>query len=254
MNMLKSITDIGRNRRFTLIELIVSMAVLAVIMAVLFRLFGTAQGLWTTTTASTRVYENARVAMELIQRDFECAVASSEPGREIPFYYTGAGSMVTMVSASNLAASDAESKLCEITYSVTGTAALSGRPEHFTLYRRSVDDSTSAGGWDFYGDFSKTWASNWVATPANPPWQAVIGGVESIKINCFRADGTAFLATQPTELPAYVQIRLTLFDEQLAPAGIRTALKYTPAADNDPWERKVEQTKRTFIKVLTLGQ
>ncbi|OPZ30402.1 MAG: hypothetical protein BWZ02_00787 [Lentisphaerae bacterium ADurb.BinA184] len=73
---------------FTLVEVLVAMAVLAVMMLMLFRLFAAAQNVWSLSAASMRIYENARVATELMERDLQCVliVDSIYNPDDVPFY------------------------------------------------------------------------------------------------------------------------------------------------------------------------
>ena len=54
---------------FTLLELLVSMGVFAILMLALMQFFSSAQTIWTTSNAKTDMYENAKIAMNLIAAD-----------------------------------------------------------------------------------------------------------------------------------------------------------------------------------------
>ncbi len=217
---------------FTMIELLVAMGVLALLMLMLVQFFGGAQTVWTQTATNTRVYENARVALELIQRDLECAIASNLPGREIPFYggdYSGGTPPETVfVAATTLPGTGAKSKLCEIRYYVVGNI----------LMRQCINDS-AAGSWNFFGN-TANWQNN-----GNTGDEIVSGIVNNgVQLRCFDATGTAITGSVNV-LPAYIQISVTVFDEKLT--DLSTEL-------GTAWQERVDQSKRTFTKILTLGQ
>lgn len=227
-----------RSSRFTLVELLVAMAVLSILMLMTFQFLDSAQRAWSLTNANTRVYENARIAIDLIGRDLDNAVASDTWLEEIPVFYDATDRLPVFVAASSLVPDNARSKLCEISYWVTDSSPGPGF-EPYTLYRAAIDD-TDAANWDFFREIT----DGWVDTPAHAdrPWQPVIGGVESLEIRCFQ--GGAEMATDNhLQLPDYVQIVVTVFDENVAnlePDTLRN--------------QRIQNTRRTFSKILFLGQ
>ena len=56
-------------RCFTLLELMVSMGVFAILMLALMQFFSSAQNIWTASNTKTELYENAKIAMNLIATD-----------------------------------------------------------------------------------------------------------------------------------------------------------------------------------------
>ena len=62
-----------KRKGFTLLELLVAMAVFSMMMTVLMQFFGSAQKVSKRTGDRTRDFENGRVAMELISRDLRSA-------------------------------------------------------------------------------------------------------------------------------------------------------------------------------------
>jgi len=227
----------ARRHHFTLVELLVAMSVLVVLMFMLFRFFGAAQTAWTTTSANTRVYENARVAMELISRDLRTAVVSDQAGLQIPFYYDAATDRVTCVTPTTVGTDSIDSKLCEVSYFTTDGTAVDPI-EKYALYRRAVSDANT--GWDFLGATDAAWATSATDAAAQP----VIAGVESLSIRCFTSAGAELTTGSGTSLPQYCQITMTVFDERLA--ELATELGGTG------WQNKVDASKRTFTKIVFL--
>lgn len=106
---------------FTLIEIIAAMAVFLIIMLILISFFVSAQSIWNLTRQKNSMYENARVALDLIGRDLQCLYYEQE---KIPFFHHPGSSAIDndtealyFVSATNcLPCYDNNAKLCEIAY------------------------------------------------------------------------------------------------------------------------------------------
>ena len=64
-------------RGFTLIELLASMAILAMITSILFAVFGQVSKAWTQGESRTEAFSSARLALDLIGRELETAIVSS---------------------------------------------------------------------------------------------------------------------------------------------------------------------------------
>lgn len=211
-----------RHAPFTLIEITVAMGILVLLMLMLFQFLAGAQNAWSLSQSNTRIYENARIGMELLQRELKTAVASNRAGRKIPFAVTNNGELEAMVTATNL--STQNSKLCEVSYELSDNV----------LYRTGIEEGSP--NWDFYGDTGNAW-TNLTGSSGLP----VIRGVENFSVTCYNASGNLLTPNIYTTLPAFVQISLTLFDEDLMdmPDNVRDAKK--------------EQTMRTFTKTVFLG-
>lgn len=211
---------------FTLIELLVAMGVFTIIMLIVFQMLASSQRVWSLTETNTRIYENARIALDIITRDLQCAVASNRHEGEIPFW-TGdsSGDKLAFVSAVPTTSS-AKSKLAEV--------ILHHDTTNDTFDRSVVFDHTSTSGensdWDFYGTTSGT---DWFT----PDRRTVIRGVDDLYFVCYEADGTVLANGTHNELPAAVYVSITLFDPKLdsnAPDAVR------------------DKTKRTFTKMIYL--
>ena len=198
-----------RTNQFTLVELLAAMGILVVMMLFIFQFINAAETAWSQTGSNTRVYENARVAFDLISRDLKSAIASDIPGREIPF----STSPVAFVSATNLTGnSNTKSKLCEIRYNLNSN----------TLKRQCVNDQNA--GWDFYGKTGSSWI------PPGTGGDEIIKGVDDFNMTAHWNGGKT-----PGTLPDYVEIELSLFDE------------------NKPEGADENESLRTFTKIVYLG-
>ena len=109
---------------FTLIELMAAMGVFAIIMLIMLSFFSSAQKAWTNCANRGQIYENARIAMDLISRDLQCAYYDKD---KIPFWNKGYTNYILanavynqealcFVSATNIAPDGCNSKICEIKY------------------------------------------------------------------------------------------------------------------------------------------
>ncbi|MEI6422677.1 MAG: prepilin-type N-terminal cleavage/methylation domain-containing protein, partial [Lentisphaerota bacterium] len=73
-------------KKFTLIELMAAMGVFAIIMLIMLTFFNSAQKAWTNCINRGQIYENARIAMDLIARDLQCVYYEKE---KVPFWHKG---------------------------------------------------------------------------------------------------------------------------------------------------------------------
>lgn len=64
-------STLHKQTHFTLIELIVSMAVLTILVLASFTLFTTTQNTWNITGSKQEIFENARIALDLISKDLD---------------------------------------------------------------------------------------------------------------------------------------------------------------------------------------
>ena len=76
-------------RRFTLIELMIAMAVLVIMMGFLFQFTISAQRLWSASNNNDILFDQAQLCFDLLEKDFKGAIVqdgTSNPGRGIPCY------------------------------------------------------------------------------------------------------------------------------------------------------------------------
>jgi prepilin-type N-terminal cleavage/methylation domain-containing protein len=238
---------------FTLVELLVAMAILALLMTVVLRFLSEAQSAWNLSGSSARIYENAQVAMELITRDLQSAVACGSEGQEVPFriwspdpdvWLDGTAPLADRRLLSFVAHTDtndgADADLCEVRYELyTGDDGNADHVKQRYYFRRTRDCNRNSSGnvnpdWDFFGDTTGAWAE----TTGNTAHR-VVSGVEALTFTCYGDSGAIAVpagGTNLTSLPRAILITLTLFDENLrdGPAELR------------------DKTRRTFTKLVFL--
>ena len=107
-----------RRARFTLIEIMVALAVFAVLMASLMQFFSSAQKIWTTSSSKTEMFENARLALDMITRDLQSTYYSDQHS---PFYVDYATNTLSMISYTNNIPTGATSRICLVQYHLNST-------------------------------------------------------------------------------------------------------------------------------------
>jgi type II secretory pathway pseudopilin PulG len=78
-----------KKKPFTLLELILAMGILTVIMVIMLSFFSAAQKAWMASSANAEIYENARVAMDLMTKDLQAALYNDDNSTQgiYPFWH-----------------------------------------------------------------------------------------------------------------------------------------------------------------------
>jgi len=106
-----------KNTQFTLLELILAMGILMVIMVIMLSFFSAAQKAWMTTSANSEIYENARVAMDLMTRDLQAALYNDEnSGKGIYPFWHEYPSRINFISSTTVGDSNDTSNIREVKY------------------------------------------------------------------------------------------------------------------------------------------
>lgn len=81
--------NIMTRRRFTLVEVLVAMTVFLAMSVVMMRLFNAARGVYSNATQRNQLYADARIALDLIARDLQCAMYNNEDSVQgiFPFWF-----------------------------------------------------------------------------------------------------------------------------------------------------------------------
>lgn len=226
-------------RKFTLVELIVAMALLSSIMLILFSFLASSQRTWSLSDSAVRIYQNSRTVFNIIERDLQCIVNSAVPNREIGLHVFGPtpadanDALHACFVASTEPPAGAYSRLCEITY--RHHIDPSDPMTQYNLTRQLVSDNDSAN-WDFLGQPAGWWLNN-NPNPDLAEFEKFAGGVAEFNMTFYTEDHTVFSADSDTVVrPARVVVDLVLFDE---------SLKNLPVAQRF-------KTQRSFTKVFYL--
>lgn len=255
-------------KTFTLVELMVSLFLFAGIMALLMQYFSSAQKVWMGSSAKSELFENARVALDLIENDLLCAYYSyGHDNTKIFFYPQGAQSQVGWAALRPAPPfKGGVSSICEVQYKRDPSTA--------RLLMNVVGDVLSTGSANSYWDVTTfdvavTSSSNPFTTlddsiydptessPDPDGWCEVIPYVADFNfVLKSKADATIpsdtganFLA-QANKLPYTVTVNLTLVDRDsvakfLAKGGSVSALGTTT-------DSLIVNAKRTFTRQVTI--
>lgn len=113
-------------RFFTLLELLVSMGVFAVLMLALMQFFTSAQGIWTRSNSRTDMFDSARLAMNMMAVDLQCLYYEDmHPATTKKFFHLDGSDSEWKLSFATLrsdnAASNASSNLVLVFYHYSAT-------------------------------------------------------------------------------------------------------------------------------------
>lgn len=259
-------------RFFSLIELITAMAIFSVLMVVMMKFFQEAQQAWTLSNQRAMVYDNARVAMDLITRDLQAAYYKKDV---TPFWHKGKTTFATWSEYSN--------------ESLAFIAATPMPQEHSTtpfnevIYQLYYTDVTNSNaGWlmrsvtgnksdattpntkhnypSNFGVSKDTAADAFTLDGAsNEAFEKVIPYVTNLNFECFKADGSVISTSDsaPTDFPFIVMVELTLLDKDSWNKWL--ALGATPNqavddSDTDPARSFRLERERTFTKMIFMGE
>lgn len=245
-----------RRHAFSLIELLIAMSILTVMVLILLQFLVSTQRLWSLNRTNIRIYENSRVAFEIIERDLRSAMTSTVTDKQVGFYInksynpaSAANSLMCTFVSSVENHDVANSRLCEISYKFhtqSGVTVTGATPGKFLFTRQMSCDDAPSGDWNFTGRPSN-WFKNTGTGAAD--FETVVDGVESIEINFYDENDSIYnsstsitTGTDPDsrgnmEIPYRVEVNLVLFEASMAdqPAQVRF------------------RTRRSFTKVIFLG-
>jgi type II secretory pathway component PulJ len=226
------IPDGARAARFTLVELMVALTILSMLMLLLAQYVVSTQRAMLMSEGMQRMYDDQRVALEIIERDLSAAVTSSLLGQEIGMYAADwtadDGDVIAMVThGTSLEGTGPE--LVEVNY----------RVENYQLKR--VEIGAGHPDWDFFGQTATT-SPPWVKqTHAN--YETVLyDGVADFRVRLAYvvnnvaqpvAPGTAVF-----RLPARAEVELVLFDTMQAKRSSEAR----------------ETTRRSFVRIISLNK
>ena len=269
---------------FTLIELVVTMAVFLVLVGIILNFYNTAFNATSSSAGNSMMFENARIAMDLITRDIQCIYYKKGA---IPFWHWAPvnpasppatwkryrNELLAFVSATDVPPNDeCISNLCEIKYQLYYST--NKTDENNGWLRRSVTGDKTRDGenkkWNFYYNFKVGYTTNSDApvssftanSNSSENYQKVIPYVTDLSFTCYKKDGTVIApdnttgndAEVLTEFPYSVHFSLSILDKNswgkwlsLFPDGSYPG--------NEPASAKTFRDKheRTFTKTIFIG-
>ena len=109
-------------RAFTLLELLIAMALLSVMMMMLMQMVFQTQRLWRLNNATNRMFEQSRLVFDVVEHDLRSAYSSNITGKTTGFYIGAPnpanalqGRLIVFVSTSD-PHQEAACDLCEVSY------------------------------------------------------------------------------------------------------------------------------------------
>ena len=260
---------------FTLLELIVSMAVFTLLMYTLLLFFDSAQKAWVQTSHRGAIYENTRVAFDLIERDIVSVFYEQD---RIPFWHKGVtdatwgnnrNEMLCFVSNTNTPPNgNCISKLCEIKYQLhyptdfndadIGWLMRSATGDHLVA---DIDhpDGVANTKWNFYDNFlvgmsgtGKTFTAN---TDSSDAFARVIPYVTNVIFTCYKLDGSEITpdtnssSSSCTGFPYAVRVDISMMSRNSYMKWIALSKGGAPNANTFRSENEI-----TFTKTFLIGE
>ena len=179
----------NNKKRFTILELIVSMSVLVIMMTIMMRFFSDAQKAWGASSGQAEIYDNGRIAMDLITSDLNAITYSTTRGAN--FLHPSSGN--ELIGFFSYLKGD----LSKIRYRICTSPG--GKYYYLT---RSLDT-------DKDNDFQPTADPNIVfANSDDDTFKRIIPNVVSLKFTCYDKDLKEI--TDPKQFPWYIKIDIGL--------------------------------------------
>ena len=208
----------GRNRRqpFTVVELVVTVAVLIIMMGILVRFVTQAQLAWNQSRTNVRMYEGARLFFDVIGRDLQSMVTSDEPGQQINYTVDGSELptdwFLAFVTVSGIGSKARDpSKLTEVGYSFANNEITRHMTRSGDGIQGYLDD------WDFSNAAASTWT-----IPGDPGTESsvIISGVRSVSVEVWSGSPLTIVddaSDDTTKTPSRVTVTLSFFDPKMEP-------------------------------------
>lgn len=238
---------IKRLYNYTLVELLAAMTVFTVLMLALMYFLSSAQKIWTDSGSKVTMFEDARIALNLIARDLQCAYYND--AYYGPFYCSDADSgyyrQIDLVAKLDEKPDPAcKTNLAEVTYLWDHATASST----FCSLKRGVIGDNS-GSWDFTTCDNTNWTTIFNSTYSSSSMIEVIPRVVDFKILPLKRDlsGGSVQSAGDKEFPYAVLISISLLDKN-------SYKKWHDALGSTDFNHDlVKNNKRTFQKIVLLG-
>ena len=272
-----------KNKYFSLVELIVSMAVLLILLAVMLKLHTSATKSTDLVVGNVMMYENANLALDLITSDLQ----SIYFGNNAPFWHWKPDNAATadwgiysnellgFISATTLPQNDESSSLHEVKYQLYYTTDKSN--SNYGWLRRSVTGNKLSGGsdnpkWNFinseihigYDNSYLSTTSLTANSTSSGDYQKLIPYVTNFEVVCYERgnsiidphteivkDNTGFglgALTGNGLYPYSIQVNITLMDKN----SWKKWVQLDVANDANATTFR-ENNERTFSKMIHIG-
>jgi hypothetical protein len=275
-------------RHYTLVEIMVAMAILVIMMGFLFHFVIGAQRVWSATTRSSAVFDKAQIVLDVLENDLRNALVSDEPGREIPVYLRreldsgppyddapfGEHIKKLYVGVVTNTSSRGEEESATASLPIEGETYVGTYPvlyyfnrEDYKIYRIAVDDdsfdnaegnSKSVFPWHFFGaDYTNLNFMQSLITSndaeKNPFYYPKNKSVLDVIADNVLEVNVQFYPSSSgyvTTRPKVAKITLTLFDPMAIPNFAN--LPNGTATERETKEEKILEVSRVFTKLIFL--
>ncbi len=254
-----------KTHRFTLVELLVSMAVLVVMVGFMFEFVSGAQRIWTSSSGSTSLFEQSELIFNYVGTDLKNAQSESVLGEKVPFYYASSiegtngqdptstggpnGGVVTDGEASDLSfvTRTADGKALPVKYFFIKS---NGDDKVFKLYRNCFEESFD------YQQGAEAFGSLEVED-----WESMVPLAENVydfRIEALarNSDGNPYPVTEyASDYPYAVRVTVKLFDPNQIPDYENKSLadlESNASGDETVYVRYIDEYLHTFTKIFLL--
>lgn len=231
-----------RIRRYTLVEILVALAILTVMMYFLFQFIIGAQKIWTASHRTASIFEQTQLFFYLFENDLKSALLQAEtdhPGRGMLGYLdnTPANQLKKFGLITQFANPPIDVGVYPVVYAYD--------PLERVIRRKMLDDPSTLA-WTFFGSPDPSaWISFYESVPLTSD-DILAEGVSQITLEVAGLAGTTTFDT----LPATVKLTLTLYDAN----SVKPLLSQGYAIDSPPVQAKIDETSRSFTKVIFLQE
>lgn len=228
--------------RMTIVEVIVAMGVLAIIMSVLIGMVNGMNKVAVRQRAQAEIYEQQRLVFDILTRDLSAIYTSDRPGlvvyQNLPQTGTNPVCLGRFVTSSGIGQEENDrSSLLEVGYFWF--------QDDSTLYRAytSTHDLSGSvnGTWDFYNATTVNTAMNDDGATGFEDASILATNVNSVRVTYYSNDGSEFLLTDTSALPAYAEFQFSIYDKELG-------------ADEDWSNRDITKHLQVFKKKVFINK
>jgi type II secretory pathway component PulJ len=207
---------------FTLVEVLVAVAIVIVVAMLALKFFSNLQNVWQHSVGRTNTHEDGRLALGMVARDLEAALARTDdrPGYDIRFHQPSSSALWLVTDCA--ADATVSCSLVEVGYRLTEDR----------IERAFVDQSCPA--WNIYGDRDDA--------DDQDGYQVVVDGVTNLEFTCYDDALQPFVPSHVSRLPAVVCVRLSVMDARDAQRW-----RALPETARTSFEKQVS---RTFWKTV----
>ena len=189
-------------QHFTLLEILVAMAILGILTTGLYQVQQSIQHTWRRTERNMKVRQNARILLNIIEADLKGMVAKDFGEERIVVDANGIGARELAFITNNLRNQSSASTLFEVGYSVNSN--------QFLRWETGDSDGWK---WDFLNSTPEIWAgdTSWGSV------KTIVEGVMDFEIVLYKLTDTApyqalYDANSDSDvLPAFATVKLSLF-------------------------------------------